>query len=169
VPNIDEFNTHSQEFMRKAIRASATALKYGSNEGADYMREAIEKGSPTGTKWHKKINKERGMDNGRVDSGAMLNAIGSTSIAIANEKISSNFGWVVNKQDYFVMQDSGGYWKTAYGKPSGIGMGLLNTAKDGEGNGTIRLLGAYYHAEQKFTEAMKKAGFRVTDEGGEIF
>lgn len=170
MPNIDEFNVYTKEFLTKVIRAGAGALKTGSDSGADYMRDAIEKGSPTGTKWHKKVNRERGMDNGRVDTGTMLNAVTSTAVAVSNGKISTNFGWVTDQKDYFVMQDSGGYWRTAYGKPSGIGMGLLNNANDGQGNGTIRVLGAYYKAQTIFVEEMKKAGFRETDgKGGELF
>jgi len=169
MPSINEFEVYTYEYIKKIINLSANALKKGSDSGADYMRKYIEQDSPTGTPWHKKANDSRGMNGGRVATGTMLNAIDSTAIAIGGQKISSNFGWVKNKQDYFVMQDSGGYWHSAYGKPSGIGMGLLNTAQDGGGNGTIRFLGAYYHAERNFSDEMKKAGFRVADKGGEIF
>ena len=56
-----------------------------------------------------------------------------------------------------------------YGKPSGIGMGLLNTAQDGGGKGTIRVLGAYNYSWNELITEMKKAGFTVSKEGQEVF
>jgi hypothetical protein len=170
VPNIDEFRAYTQKYVVKVLEASKSALKEGSDGGAEYMRTYIEADSPTGTPWHKRKNDERGNDIGaRKDTGAMLNAVTSTGV-VGTKKLSTNFGWVTNKKHYFAMQDSGGYWHTAYGKPSGIGMGLLNKAEDGGGRGTIRVLGAYFQAQTDFIAAMKKAGFRETDgKGGELF
>jgi hypothetical protein len=170
VPKIDEFRVYSQKYVKKVLDASKVALKEGSDSGAEYMRTYIEADSPTGTPWHKRKNDERGNDIGaRKETGAMLNAVTSTGV-VGTKKLSTNFGWVTNKKHYFVMQDSGGYWHTAYGKPSGIGMGLLNTASDGGGNGTLRRLGAYFQGQNDFVVAMKKAGFTQSDgKGGELF
>jgi hypothetical protein len=169
MPNIDEFSNYTNEYLKKVVNISADALKKGSDSGADYMRKYIESDSPTGTRWHKRVNESRGMKDGRVDSGTMLNSVDSTAIAIGSQKLSTSFGWIKNRQEYFLDQDSGRYWHTAYGKPSGIGMGLLNTAQDGGGKGTIRVLGAYYYATNEFIDQMKKAGFAVSKDGGEVF
>ncbi len=170
MPNIDEFRVYTKRYVDKVLDASKDALKQGSDGGAEYMRAYIEKDSPTGTPWHIKRNNNRGTDPGaRKETGAMFDAVTSTGV-IGNKKLSTKFGWVNAKKNYFAMQDSGGYWKTAYGKPSGIGMGLLNRAGDGGGRGTIRVLGAYYQSQTDFIAAMKKAGFRETDnQGGELF
>jgi len=170
VPNIDQFEVHTKLYVDKVIEAGKDALKKGSDSGAEYMRQYIEKDSPTGTRWHVRTNNDRGNKPGaRLASGAMLNAVSSTKV-VGTKNLSTKFGWVTNRKDYFVMQDSGGYWMSAYGKPSGIGMGLLNTAGDGGGKGTLRRLGAYFQGQNDFVAAMKKAGFTQSDSsGGEVF
>lgn len=165
MPSIDDFNKYTQEYTKKVLWIGVESIKGASDSGAEYMRGLIEANSPTGTKWHKK----KSPNGGRVTTGLMLNSVDSTKVALSKSEISSNFGWVKNREEYFLDQDSGGYWHTAYGKPSGIGMGLLNTARDGGGKGTLRVLGAYQHASNDLIERMKKAGFSVSKDGGEVF
>jgi len=170
MPSLDEFNQYSQKYVKDVVLASAGALQKGSDAGAEYMRQYISQDSPTGTPWHKRINNERGNRPGaRKQTGAMLNAVGSTKISVNSSQLSSTFGWVKDRQDYFLQQDTGGYWLSAYGKPSGVGMGLLNLAQDGGGNSTLRVLGAYNSGISKFISEMKNAGFKTSSNIGEVF
>ncbi len=165
MPSIDEFREYSQRYAKECLQASEVAIKNATRSGADYMRQYISEKSPTGTKWHE----NKSPDGGRVTSGTMLNSVSSTEVNSSNKRIYASFGWIKNRQNYFIDQDSGGYWHTAYGKPSGIGMGLLNTAQDGGGKGTIRVLGAYNYSWNELITEMKKAGFTVSKEGQEVF
>jgi len=169
MPKIEAFKKYSQRYVNKCLWVSSEAVKKATESGAEYMRENIQAQSPTGTKWHIKKNNDAGTNGARVTTGKMLKAVGTTKITSNTRRIYGNFGWVRNKKDYYLMQDTGGYWLTAYGKPSGIGMGLLNTAQDGGGRKTLRVLGAYNHSWNQLIEEMKKAGFAVSKEGQEVF
>jgi len=170
MPKIEEFPQFAKNITTQVITLSAGALAVGSESGADYMKQFIEANSPTGTRWHKKVNDARGNKAGaRVATGTMLDAIEFTKPSANGQKIVTKFGWVTNHQDYFLDQDTGGYWHTAYGKPSGIGMGLLNSAQDGGGNGTLRVLGAYNKGVNDFIAEMKRLGFNASANSEEVF
>jgi len=165
MPKIEEFSKYTRIYVQKAFEASSNAIDKGSSAGADYMREFIGAGSPTGTRWHKK----KSPTGARMESGKMLSSVLSSKPKVTKSNITSSFGWLKNKEHYFVMQDSGGYWLTAYGKPSGVGMGFLNTAMDGEGRSTLRALGAYNKAANTFIAEMKNAGFTASAQSEDVF
>ena len=170
MPKLDEFNRYSQKYVKKVINASAISLQKGADEGAYYMRQYISTNSETGTTWHDTTNIDRGNNIGaRKKTGAMLDAVQSTAPEVSSLKISTTFGWIEDRQNYFLLQDTGGYWLTAYGKPSGVGMGLLNRREDGGGKSTLRVLGAYTKGIKEFTDEMKRQGFESSSSIGEVF
>jgi len=169
MPKIEEFPVYTKNITTQVITLSAGALKVGSESGADYMKQFIEAGSPTGTRWHIRKNDAAGTDGARITSRTMLDAVGSTAPAASGQKIVTKFGWVKNQQTYFLDQDTGGYWHSAYGKPSGVGMGLLNMAQDGGGKSTLRVLGAYNKSVNDFIAEMKRLGFGASANSEEVF
>jgi hypothetical protein len=47
--------------------------------------------------------------SGRVVTGKMLDAVGSTRATVDNTTVSAEFGWIDNTEDYFAYQDQG-FW-----------------------------------------------------------
>jgi len=167
--------------MGKVLGAAGDSMKESAAFGADYMRQAINEGSPTGSEWHRIKNSINGQAPGsriggtveairgryifQADptSGQMYDAVDAGPLKFGGTTAVINYGWVNTQQQYFLLQDTGGYIKTASGKGKmGVGMGLLNTAEAGGGKGTIRQLGAFNSTNHHFVELMKSKGFHVS-------
>jgi hypothetical protein len=182
MPELNKFPTSMMHFVTKALIASGDSLRESAQFGADYMRDYIREGSSTGTQWHATKNDLNGYRTGsRIGgkifsqagkmifqpsghSGQMLDSIEVGQLRSGSEAISINYGWITNRQEYFLMQDTGSYAMTAKGKPTGMGMGLINTSEGG-GKGTLQKLGAYNATNKFFIEQMKSKGFKVTGGG----
>lgn len=181
MPKLSEFNVHMMQHVTKVIGAAGESLRESTSFGADYMRQYIEGDSPTGSAWHQMKNELNGFKSGsRIGgqvfgqsgrmvfqpsghSGQMLNSITIGQLKASATKMSMNYGWLKKTEPYFLLQDTGGYIKTAAGRgKTGIGMGLLNTAADGGGRGTLQKLGAYHSTNNFFIKSMKEKGFTVT-------
>jgi len=102
--------------MRKhadeSVRNVADAVTDASRAGAEAVKnEAILKGSPTGSDWHKIVNQQRQNDTGaRVDSGNMLSSVNSeTAQQVAFGVIQGSYGLPLNGPEYFMEQEEGTY------------------------------------------------------------
>lgn len=79
------------------------ALEDSVLHGEDRMREIIETSvTKTGEE-----RAERGGHPGRVDTGDMLDAVGSNITGTDRDTIIGEWGWVNGLEDYFLFQDQG--------------------------------------------------------------
>jgi hypothetical protein len=105
--------TNGKNFVGKATAYSATLTNTGAHLvveaaaiGAETMQQIIE---TTGTGWDGRL----GPNDGRVDSGHMLNDVSydkQAHIGVSRTgrgSRSARFGWIKNYQDYYGYQDQG--------------------------------------------------------------
>lgn len=181
MPKIQEFPISMMNHVKNVIGVSGNALRESATFGSEYMKHYIESNSPTGSQWHatkNQLNSYRtgSRIGGTIDAqagpyvfqadphpGKMLESVGPGKLQITAQKIGMTYGWVKARDQYFLLQDTGGYIKTAKGKgKTGVGMGLLNTASDGGGKSTLQQLGAFHATNKHFVDQMKNAGFKVS-------
>lgn len=99
---------HADEGVKKV----ADAVTEASRAGAEAVKnEAILKGSPTGTEWHRIQNEKRNNDIGaRVDSGNMLSSVNSEiAQQVGFGVIQGSYGLPLNGPEYFLQQEEGSY------------------------------------------------------------
>jgi len=172
VPKLEAFPSVSQGWVNKIAAISTAAVKDGIEAGAEYMRKAINN-RPTGTKWHRDKNdanpefaggarignKNPNFGTQGVDpnSGLMLASVSTIGPVVsgAGSQVQGFFGWVDNKESYFLLQDIGNY-----GVGYQSGMGLLNIAR----NPTefVTQMGAKIEAESSVARSMLAAGFKYS-------
>lgn len=162
MPSPVEFPAYMHKYVKEVLDKSEFSVKRAATGGVAYMKEMIEKLSPTSTMWHANKNLANGFAMGarigsKIDfggypadpkSGTMLNSVESGSVTKTESTIDVEFGWVNNKEAYFIKQDTGTY------RSGGVGMGLLNA-----GNRASKDFAASIFASEKLIENMKKAGF----------
>ncbi len=177
MPKLTEFDSYAKLFHNQVLVAGARTVNAAIDESADFMREVISGGSPTGHPWHAAKNAANGYEPGarignkvpfmykgyasEVDpkSGNMLNSVKTMGPTTNGDgsKIVGLFGWIDNEEAYFGQQDTG-----KYGVGKGVGMGLLN-----EGAKSSRKFAAMMTAQLVLEREGAKNGFKVT--GSELF
>lgn len=186
MPNIQEFPSYLMVFVKDSLSKATGVYTESAKFGSKYMQDAI-KDSPTGRVWHELKNMLNGYPSGaRIGSaketnigyrifmetenpGQMLRSVEFAPTKQQGLKAVSQFGWINNQKDYFLAQDTGSYIdSTSGGKPSGVGMGLLNV-KSGGGRKTLRNLGAYNATKNHLIDEMKKQGFTISGQDGDLF
>jgi hypothetical protein len=172
MPKLTEFNGVSQGWINMLAAVSAGAVKDAIEEGADFMRNAINN-SPTGHPWHARKNDANDFPTGarigntnpefgEVDpnSGLMLASVTALGpFKNGSSEILGFYGWVNTQKDYFIDQDTGNYLVGA-----AAGMGLLNGLSTGAGS-VMRNYGAKFAAEEKLMGNLKAAGLRTSGSG----
>jgi hypothetical protein len=96
-------------YMNNTLESVHTALDNTATATANYIKEnMILRGSPTGSLWHQIINDYRGNQPGaRVDSGSMLQSVGSEVTSGGLGRFMASYGLPVNGEEYFMKQDRG--------------------------------------------------------------
>lgn len=168
MPNLQDFRGAMINWTIKVKAAGAMAVSAALDEGADYMREHIAEGSPTGTSWHEQKNAINGYPYGsrignanpgigpvQDNPGTMFRSVQAEDAKVTNTKISGKFGWIKNREDYFAQQDAG-----TYGVGKNVGMGLINKGKK-----TVHNVGAKIVVEEKLRSSAKANGFSVSGTG----
>lgn len=179
MPKLSEFKNFTMEFRKNVIYTSTNNMRESSKHGAEYMRSFIKGNSHTGSPWHNMKNDINGYAPGSRIGGAvleqvgfrtfepsahpgrMLGAVDSGKLSQSGQKLSINYGWLKQQQNYFILQDNGDYKATAGLKSRGVGMGLLNE-KSGSGRSTLQHLGAFNSTNNFFIKAMVNSGFTIS-------
>jgi hypothetical protein len=102
--------------VKEITNASREAVREAADDGADFVRSAIE---TRGTM--------RSGKRGRIETGRMLNAVTSGTVRDSEDEIESRFGWLDDRELYFALQNVG------FTHRSGVqveGMYALEDAKD---------------------------------------
>lgn len=100
----------TDSYLEKNLRNLEENLNFFSSSAAEYIeKEAILKGSSTGTKWHLFANKERGNEFGaRYETGQMAKNVGFLPADEMQDGYSeSEFGLFTGGDDYFMRQEYG--------------------------------------------------------------
>ena len=150
MPKLELMGNALIDYAVKTTIVANDILTASAELGAETMQKFIEADSPTGTRWHERINKKRGNKAGaRVETGTMLQSVMAKEAQTTSSNIFSKFGWdsAGPEGGYFAQQDDGSY------RSAGVGMGLLNKAG---GRDMIALI----TAREDFKSRMRKAGFR---------
>lgn len=173
MPKAEQFPEYMQRYASETLFNVGENVAEMARMAAEYMSDYIKGGSPTGTEWHANKNYLNSFEYGArignrnpefsiygVDkhSGLMLKSVGTKPVQNTRNKISVRFGWVKEKKDYFAQQDTGSY------APNGVGMGLIN-----EGDQVLQKYGAVIYAENVLMKIMRKDGFKVKLEGGDLW
>ena len=102
------FNRAKFAAQAKVAEDARRAVGFAAFKGADAMRDRI-LASPTGTRWHAAISKQRGYPGGRFETGTMFGSVGRTRGKIVENadkrkqsSVKASFGWPT---------DSGGQMK----------------------------------------------------------
>ena len=179
MPNLNEFDSYANIFHNQVLIAGSRSVNVAIDAGADFMREAIVNGSPTGHPWHAAKNAANGFPDGarignrvpfmykgfasEIDykSGNMLKSVTTMGPVTSGDrsKIAGLFGWIdpSAEDSYFVQQDTG-----KYGVGKQVGMGLLNV-----GNKSGKKFAAMMAAQTTLESEAIKNGFKVS--GSELF
>lgn len=172
MPRLAEFSGVSQGWINMIAAVSSGAVRDAIDEGAKFMRDAIND-SPTSHPWHVRKNAANGFDDGarigntnpsfgEVDpnSGLMLASVGTAGPVrgASGSEVVGFYGWIDRQEAYFADQDTGGYDVGA-----AMGMGLLN-GRSGRGN-VMRDYGAKVAAEEKLISGLKAAGLKANGSG----
>jgi hypothetical protein len=175
MPRLDAFPAVSQGWINQVTAVSTAAVKDAIAEGADFMRKGIEN-SPTGTNWHSDKNAANPgfPDGARIgnrnpnfgtepidpNSGLMLASVSTVGpVKSSASSIEGFFGWVDDKEPYFLLQDVGNY---SVGNQSG--MGLINQAINPQAG--VKQYGAALASQQSLIKSLKAAGLKHNDLGG---
>lgn len=103
----------TKRYVDNATDAIQDVISDVADFAADWIREnKVNRGSPTGTLWHELTNKRRrNLPGARVDTGEMVNSVGSTPAQyLAEGEYSAEFGLRLPSaggRKYFLEQDRG--------------------------------------------------------------
>lgn len=100
----------TDSYLEQNMKNLQDNLTFFSSRAADYIqKEAILRGSPTGTTWHMFANKERGNEYGaRYETGQMAKNVGFLPADQMQDGLSeSEFGLFTGGDDYFMRQEYG--------------------------------------------------------------
>jgi hypothetical protein len=167
MPKLEDFSRYIGNYASETLFNASEVVTEVADLGAEFMRESIATGSPTGTEWHEYKNQVNNYEPGarigsRVafdrfgidkNSGLMLRSVSHKYAISSKNKIVSKFGWINTKKDYFAQQDTGSYMS------GGVGMGLLN-----EGENALRKYGAVVYTQEQLIKIMRRDGFKVTQD-----
>ncbi|WP_217182700.1 hypothetical protein [Streptomyces sp. AC495_CC817] len=135
-----DIEKHFEGQIDRAARLGHDAVEDAVLHGEDRMREVIES-SVTQTGLDRA---NAGGHPGRVDSGAMLDAVGSNITGTDPDTVIGEWGWVNGLENYFLFQDQG----------------------DEEFNvrfkGMQALRQSYVEARERFLANLSDAGFEVS-------
>lgn len=126
--------------MERAARLGHDALEDAVLHGEDRMREVIET-AVTATGIDRAAS---GGHPGRIDTGNMLDAVGSNITGSDRDTVIGEWGWVNGVEDYFLYQDLG---DEAFGVKF-------------EGMQALRQ--SYVEAREMYLDKLYQAGFTVT-------
>ena len=172
MPKLSEFGSFATEFEIRVKAAGAKSVSSAVDFGKSYMREYIMQDSPTGSAGHEAKNAANGYPSGsrlgnssygdwpaQPNPGNMFRSVQKQDAVIKGESITGRFGWIDNKEDYFIQQDAGNY-----GVGKRMGMGLLNGAV-GNSKGVLQEFGAAVASENNLRMVAKENGFIVSGGG----
>ena len=115
----------TSSYIKSSLRKVEENLTFFSEIASEYIyKEAILRGSSTGTAWHRNANAIRGNEFGaRIDTGQMAKNVGFLPAdAIEDGQSTSEFGLFTGGEDYFMRQEFGFkmQMKNGYGNVPGM-------------------------------------------------
>ena len=132
-----QVNSTMTRFTDRALYDIGVGISIVADKSANWIKDnKIKRNSATGTLWHKYTNEERGNEPGaRVDSGALLNSVGSTGgVEVSRGVYESEFGIRLPSaggRKYFMEQDEGFNLETWSGETKWVpGMQTFDAVKD---------------------------------------
>jgi hypothetical protein len=100
----------TNSYIKQNMNNIRDNITFFSEVAAEYIeKEAILRGSPTGTMWHRMVNKERGNEYGaRYETGQMAKNVGFLPADEMQDGYSeSEFGLFTGGDEYFMRQEYG--------------------------------------------------------------
>jgi hypothetical protein len=92
----DQFRRWFEAKLDEITDASRRAVEQAADRGANLTRQYIStRGTPKSGK------------AGRIDTGRMLNAVESRVTKSNDEEVESRFGWLDDREAYFLLQEGG--------------------------------------------------------------